>query len=117
MGITADSTITETTTNITMNSIVISTFAATVLLCLVSTTLAMPDHPHHGGHHPTAYADVPPSTATNMVSLTPKAETNLVNQKPVMVMLPLAHTTLLFPMAEHRRWFTPSPVTPVTSLM
>merc|ERR1711997_285155 len=57
MGITADLTITETTTNITMNSIIISTFAATVLLCLVSTTVAMPDH---GGHHATAYADVPP---------------------------------------------------------
>ena len=36
-----------------MNSIVISTFAA-VLLCLVSTTLAMPDHPHRA-----TYADVP----------------------------------------------------------
>ena len=30
------------------SSIVISTFAALVL-CLVSTTLAMPDHPHHHG--------------------------------------------------------------------
>ena len=42
-----------------MNSLAISTFAA-VFVCLLSTTLAMPDHPrsHHAAHH-AAYPDIP----------------------------------------------------------
>ena len=42
-----------------MNSFAISTFAA-VFVCLLSTTLAMPDHPrsHHAAHH-AAYPDIP----------------------------------------------------------